>query len=127
MAAVTAASLIVKLISLCQGLPASVPKAKKDDQIYRVITDVSEANPWQSFNRKFDILFGEDCRDNKGYLSNIRRGRYGMGAVCTYLKSINTEDSWFLAELAVIKLERICQELIKLKCVLILIYLMQRN
>jgi hypothetical protein len=114
-AAITAASLIVNLISLCQGLPRSVPKAKKDDRIYHIITNVNEDDPWHSFNRKFDLLFGEDCRDENGRLQNIRRGRYGMGAVCAYLKKIKTEEQWFLAELAVIKLERICNEVIKLK------------
>jgi hypothetical protein len=118
-ASVTAACLIVKLISLCQGLPKTVPIAEKDDKIYHVITNVNEDDPWQSFNRKFDLLFGEDCRDGKGHFQNIRRGRYGMGAVCMYLKGVNTEEPWFLADLAIIKLERICKELevIKLKYV----------
>jgi hypothetical protein len=57
-----------------------------------VIKNVNEDDPWQSFNRNFDLLFGEDCRDEKGSLQNIRRGRYGMGAVCAYLKRINTEE-----------------------------------
>jgi hypothetical protein len=124
-AAVTAASLIVNLISLCQGLPSSIPKANKDDQVYHVIKNVNEDDPWQSFNRKFDLLFGEDCRDEKGSLQNIRRGRYGMGAVCAYLKGINTEEPWFIAELAVIKLKRICEEVIKLKYLFSSIYHMQ--
>jgi hypothetical protein len=114
-AAVTAASLIVNLTSLCQRLPNSVPKATKDDRIYHVITNINEDDPWQSFNCKFDLLFGEDCRDKNGRLNNIRRGKYGMGAVCAYLNNISTEEPWFLAELVAIKLNCICQEVIKLK------------
>lgn len=112
---VTAASLIVDLVSLCQKLPSSVPTASKDDQIYRIISEVQGDDPWQSFNRKFDLLFGEDCRDEGGRLLNIRRGKYGMGAVCAYLMTINTEEPWFLADLAVIKLNRICEAVTKLK------------
>jgi len=114
-ATATAASLIANLTSLCQHLPKSVPVAQKDDDIYRIIRTSNGDDLWQSFNRKFDLLYGEDCRDARGYLQNIRSGKYGMDSVCAYLKGINTKDPQFLAELAVIKLERLRNELIKLK------------
>jgi hypothetical protein len=120
-ATVTAASLIANLISLCQRLPKSVPVAHKDDDIYRIIRTAHGDDPWQSFNRKFDLLYGEDCRDAKGYLRNIRSGKYGLDSVCAYLKGINTNDPQFLAELAVIKLERLRNELVKLKYALSII------
>jgi hypothetical protein len=114
-AAVTAASLIITLTSLCQQLPSSIPKATKDGWVYHVVTSVNEDDPWQSFNHKFDLLFGEDCHNQKGHLHNIRCGKYGMGVVCTYLKGINTEEPWFLTDLVAIKLDHICKEVIKLK------------
>ncbi|KAG1846529.1 hypothetical protein F4604DRAFT_1936352 [Suillus subluteus] len=72
--------LIENLPMLCNSLPSSVP----------------EANPWHTFNCPFDILFGEDCWDDKGRLHHLRQGPLGMGAVCTYLNSLNLDDMCYV-------------------------------
>jgi hypothetical protein len=104
---VNAAALIVEIKGLALKLPDSVPTAKKDGEIYRIITQANGEGPWQTFNRRFDILFGEDCRDEHGKLKNIQRGKYGMGAVCKYLNTVDVDASWFLAAPAIIKLQRL--------------------
>ncbi|KAJ7834467.1 hypothetical protein B0H14DRAFT_3709394 [Mycena olivaceomarginata] len=62
-----------------------------------------------TFNRRMDILFGEDCRNDQGRLRNILRGAAGMPLVVKYLQKI--EWSEIEAELARPKLDRIIKEL----------------
>ncbi|KAJ7800454.1 hypothetical protein B0H14DRAFT_2616165 [Mycena olivaceomarginata] len=62
-----------------------------------------------TFNRRMDILFGEDCRNSQGRLPNILRGAAGMPLVVKYLQKI--EWSEIEAQLARPKLDRIIKEL----------------
>ncbi|KAF8314903.1 hypothetical protein F5887DRAFT_1190637 [Amanita rubescens] len=82
--------LIANISGMITGLPASIPEGKRDGKLYHVITNIMgvDEDVFSTFNRRFDILFGEDCRNNDGRLLNIERGKYGMDAVCAYLKSI---------------------------------------
>jgi len=82
--------LIANISGMISGLPASIPEGKQDGKLYHVITNVMgvDEDVFSTFNRCFDILFGKDCRDNDGRLKNIEHRKYGMDAVCVYLKSI---------------------------------------
>ena|ERR1700691_2239636 len=104
-------SLIANLLTLCDGLPSSIPLASKDDQIYHVMKNVTGDDEWQTFNHRFDLLFGEDLRDAEGCLLHIRRGKYGMDAVCTYLKGIDLDTPGLFHDLMAIKLIRVVEEL----------------
>ncbi|KAJ7658004.1 hypothetical protein B0H17DRAFT_1145720 [Mycena rosella] len=64
-----------------------------------------------TFNRPFDILFGEDCRGGDGRLKNIRRGALGMTCVVDYLESIHWASAGLPLDLAQIKLQRVVAEL----------------
>jgi hypothetical protein len=44
---------------------------------------------WQTFNKRFDALFAEDCRDGQGRLHHIRRGEFGMDMVVQYLSTLD--------------------------------------
>jgi hypothetical protein len=112
-------SLIVNIVSLSQGLPATVPIATKGDKIYSVMTSAPGESTWHTFNRRFDALFGEDCRDQHGRLHFICRGLYGMDKVCSYLESIDLTASDLPLDLIKIKLERLNNEILFLGCVIV--------
>ena len=64
----------------------------------------------KTFNRRFDAMFGEDCRDPAGRLHYIRRGKLGLGCVCAYLSEIDWADN-FPLDIVKIKLRRLFTEL----------------
>jgi len=105
---------VTNLTALAKSIPETVPLATKDDEIYRI----SEKFPlpeqmsedWEIFNRRMDILFGENVRDGNGRLSNLRRGPYGMDLVIEYLLQV-TERGFLLWEAALVKVERIIKEI----------------
>ena len=84
--------LVDKIIALTKILPKSVPEATRKDHIYEVMTTVTGDSLWETFNRRFDILFGEDCRDQEGQLHLIRRGKSGMHAVGNYLRTVVNDN-----------------------------------
>ena len=55
--------LLSNIISLAKTLPLSLPLATVDDRIYTVMTSVEGESLWATFNKWFDALFGEDCRN----------------------------------------------------------------
>ena len=56
--------LLVKEIStLSTSLSESVPKGSKDDRIWAVMKTEELDTPHETFNRRFDAMFAEDCRD----------------------------------------------------------------
>ncbi|KZT64308.1 hypothetical protein DAEQUDRAFT_741379 [Daedalea quercina L-15889] len=105
--------LVQDITELSKKLPGSVPEATKDDKIYTVMTSVTGNSHWGTFNRRFDILFGEDCRNEEGRLHYIRRGRHGMAKVTSYLNRVivdeNTLKGFYTP--ATVKLERLKAEL----------------
>lgn len=115
--AVSAEALIqlVNTISvLVKQLPPTVPEATREDKIQRVMTGpIPRGEPHhEMFNRRFDALFGEDCRDEDGRLLHVKRGRSGMMLVSTYLnRIIDTDDMKKQAAVVIIKLERLKNEL----------------
>ncbi|KAJ7692525.1 hypothetical protein B0H17DRAFT_1133006 [Mycena rosella] len=105
--------LIKKMRKLSVLLPETIPEATDTDKIHRVITTVNgiEGTIAGTFNRRFDILFGKDCRGGDGRLKNIRRGGLGMTCVVDYLESIHWASAGLPLELAQIKLQRVVAEL----------------
>ena len=64
----------------------------------------------ETFNRHFDAMFWEDCRDTAGDLQHIHKGKLGLGSVCAYLSKIDWADN-FPLNIVKIKLQRLIVEL----------------
>jgi hypothetical protein len=108
--------LLVKEIgSLSHSLSDSVPKGSKDDKIWSVMNTEERDTPHETFNRRFDALFAEDCRDSDGHLHHVRQGKLGMGLVNSYLSRINWTG--FPLDLVELKLQRLATELKHHQCV----------
>jgi len=108
---ISLAQVLGKDIStLSTSLSDAVPKASKDDKIWSVMNSKEGDTPYETFNRRFDALFGEDCRDSSGSLHYVRQGKLGMGLVMLYLSKINwTKD--FPLDLVALKLQHLIDEL----------------
>ena len=106
----TTIKLLIKEIStLSSSLSDSVPKGSKDDKIWSVINSEERDNPHETFNRRFDVMFAEDCRDSDGRLHHLRQGKLGINLVVSYLSKINWTG--FPLDLVEIKLQRLITEL----------------
>jgi hypothetical protein len=108
-------TLVAEICTLANALPLSVPNGSKDDKIWAVMNSDDGETPHETFNKRFDAMFGEDCRDVHGRLHHIHRGKIGMGLVCSYLTNLDWTD--FPLDLAEIKLQRLLAELKQLQCV----------
>ncbi|KAF8181016.1 hypothetical protein K438DRAFT_1768188 [Mycena galopus ATCC 62051] len=76
-------------------------------QPHRIITSLAgldEDIVAAAFTRRFDVLFGNDCRGADGLFTNIRRGDRGMTAVVVYLQSIHWASAQIPLDLAVKRL-----------------------
>jgi hypothetical protein len=107
-----AKSLIANIISLTKGLSTSIPPATKDDKISEVMSGSEGESAWQTFNKRFDALFAEDCRDQHGRLHHIRRGKLGMDKVCQYLAQLDLMA--MPQDLVSLKLNRLNNEIVYL-------------
>ncbi|KAI1782567.1 hypothetical protein LXA43DRAFT_1142421 [Ganoderma leucocontextum] len=112
---------VVKIVGeierLSNVLPKTVPIGKKTDKLYQTLTGtISGESTWATFNRRMDILYGEDCRDGEGRLQNVRRGAYRIGVLCTFLTEfvVLSEDGALPYDLVKIKLDRLLKELVHL-------------
>lgn len=94
-------------------LPDSVPLAPPDDDIHRIMTSVFGDDPWHTFNRRFDALYMDHMRTDRGFLLNIRRGEFGMVSVAKYLAEVPWSTDMPL-DLAHIKLSRVLQSMEKI-------------
>ncbi|TFY51404.1 hypothetical protein EVJ58_g10588 [Rhodofomes roseus] len=106
--------LVNTISTLIKRLPPTIPEGTREDRIFKVMTGpIPKGEPHhETFNRRFDALFGEDCRDHNGRLQHIRRGRAGMMLVTTYLtRIIDKDDVKKQAAIVALKLERIKTEL----------------
>ena len=106
----TIRSLVKEIITLSNVLPTSVPQGTESDKIWSVMNGDAGETAHKTFNRCFDALFGEDCRDSMGRLQHIRQGQLGLGLVCSYLSAINWSDG-FPLDIVEIKLKRLATEL----------------
>lgn len=117
MSTIAAIRLAVKEIgTLSASLADSVPKGSKDDKLWLVMNSAEGESPHKTFNRRFDALFAEDCRDSSGRLHHVRQGKLGMGLVVTYLSKLNWAN--FPLDLVDLKLQRLITELKHLQYVL---------
>lgn len=106
--------LVNTIGKLVKQLPSSVLEATRQDKIYRVMTGPIPKGETQheTFNRRFDALFGEDCRDPNGRLRHVMRGRAGMMLVSSYLtRIVDNDDIKKQAAIVALKLERLKAEL----------------
>ena len=113
-------TLITNIITLSKGLPQSIPVATKEDKIYTVMSSPEGEDEWQTFNRRFDAMFGEDCRDKEGRLHHIRRGLHGMAKVSAYLEKLDVVS--MPLELMALKLVRLNKEIVHLVCVKVVLF-----
>lgn len=111
MSTLATVGLLVKEIgTLSSSLADSVPKGSRNDKIWSVMNAGERDTPHETFNRRFDALFGEDCRDSNGRLHHVRQGKLGMGLIVAYL----SKTDWTLGfplDLVEIKLQRLIAEL----------------
>ena len=117
MSTLSTIGLLVKEIgSLSNTLADSVQKGTKDDKIWSVMNSEERETPHETFNRRFDALFAEDCRDADARLHHVRQGKLGMALVVSYLSKIDwTLD--FPLDLVELKLRRLVTELKQLQYV----------
>lgn len=105
-------SVVGQIEKLGKSLPASIPEGNKNDKIYNIMSTANGSTLWETFNRRFDVLFGEDCRGPDGRLLHVRRGRLGIQKVSAYLSRVGHEDAMKpFYDIMMIKLERLQQEL----------------
>jgi hypothetical protein len=102
-------ALIKSLTALSSNLPQSVQNGTKEDKIWRVMNMEEGETAHETFNRRFDAMFGEDSRDAAGRLQYVRKGKLGLGCVCSYLSKIDWAD--FPLDIVEIKLQRLIAEL----------------
>ena len=108
---ITTIKLLIKEINtLSNSLLDSVPKGSKDDKIWSVMNTEECDNPHETFNRRFDAMFAEDCQDSNGCLHHLRQGKLGINLVVSYLSKINWTTG-FPLDLVEIKLQRLITEL----------------
>jgi hypothetical protein len=112
----TVKQLVKEISTLSSSLSDAVPKGSKDDKIWSVMNTKEGDTPHETFNRRFDALFGEDCRDSGGRLHYVRQGKLGMGLVTSYLSKINWSMG-FPLDLVELKFQRLITELKHLQCV----------
>ena len=109
-------SIMRLLKTLVQKLPYTVPLATTDDKIAQVFRDIPEPTDndekWPTFNRRMDILFGEDVRGSNGRLLYILRGEHGMNSIVDYCQRC-VDGNHLLWEAAEPKFARLVTELQK--------------
>ncbi|KAG6872075.1 hypothetical protein C0993_002460, partial [Termitomyces sp. T159_Od127] len=103
-------SLVKTITVLSSDLPSSIKQGSKGDKIWSVMNGGEGKTPHETFNRRFDAMFGEECRDSNGRLEHVRRGKLGLGLVCLYLSKVDWTVN-FPLDLVEIKLQRLVSEL----------------
>ena len=97
------------IYTLSQHLPLSVPLAVQADSIYTVMISPEGESWWQTINKRFDVLFGEDCHNANGRLLHIHHGPLRMDLVCSYLREIDI--TWMPIDIMSLKVLRLYEEL----------------
>ena len=109
-------TLVKNITALSNSLPQSVQQATKDDKIWSIMNAGQGKTAHETFNRCFDAMFGQECRDSTGCLEHIHKGKLRMGLVCSYLSKCDWADG-FPLDLVEIKLVRLVEELKHLRYV----------
>ena len=106
----TVKQLVKQIGALSSSLSDAIPKGSKDDKIWSVMNTKEGDTPHETFNRWFDVLFGEDCRDSDGRLHHIHQGKLGMGLIIAYLSKIDWIQG-FPLDLVELKLQCLIHDL----------------
>jgi hypothetical protein len=114
--------LVKNIASLSNALPQSVQQGTKDDKIWCVMNAGERDTAHETFNCRFDAMFGEDCRYSSGHLLHIRKGKLGMALVTSYLSKIDWAHG-FPLDIVEIKLQRLLTELRHIQYVACLVFL----
>jgi hypothetical protein len=115
----TMEALVDQIDMLSRKLPSSVPIATRESKISTsIILPGQDGDAASTFNRRMDVLFGEDLRDAAGRLKYVATGKHGMGAVVKYLKTVPWAE--LQCQIARPKLDRLICELEFLWCVIFL-------
>ena len=100
---------VSQIQTLCTELLSTIPQGSNRSKITQVLDGPEYESPWQTFNKRFNALFAEDCRDEAGRLHHICRGKYGMDKMNNYLASI--DFTALLLDLVTFKLDQLKAEL----------------
>jgi len=92
----------------------------KEDKIYTVMSSPEGKDGWQTFNKRFDAMFGEDCRDDNGRLHFVHRGLYGMDMVTAYLKKLDVAA--MPLDLMALKLVQLNNKIVHILCARIILF-----
>jgi hypothetical protein len=112
-------ALVDRIDALTRKLPSSVPTATRESKIATAIVLAGQdGGAASTFNRRMDILFGEDVRDDAGRLMYVEAGKHGMGAVVKYLKTVPWAE--LKGDIVRPKLDRLIRELEFLWCGILL-------
>src|ERR1700755_1139316 len=103
-------ALVRDITTLLNALPQSIQQGTKDNKIWSMMNAGEHDTAHETFNRRFDALFGEDCRDASGHLLHVRRGKLGLGLVTSYLSKIDWVHG-FPLDIIEIKLRHLLKEL----------------
>ncbi|KAG6903113.1 hypothetical protein C0995_006300 [Termitomyces sp. Mi166 len=66
--------LMKTITALSSDLPSSVKQGSKSDKIWTVMNVGEGETLHETFNRHFNAMFGEDCRDSNGHLDESDAG-----------------------------------------------------
>lgn len=108
------AAVVEEITLLTKNLPSSVPEGRREGKLYQVLTNNNYRGetPWETFNKRMDATFGEDCQNMEGRLENVCRGRFGMDIVTKYLHiAIDLPGAKAFHIPMMLKLERLRNEL----------------
>ncbi|KAJ4474614.1 hypothetical protein C8J55DRAFT_562436 [Lentinula edodes] len=110
---VQCATAVRLLSALIKGLPDHVPLASTESRISEIFKKVPEPLPtadpdehWTTFNRRMELLYGNDVHGADCKLLNITQGPFGMGLVVGYIQSA-VEAGHLLWEAALPKFARL--------------------
>ena len=103
-------ALIKVITTLSNSLPQSIPLGTKEDKIWTAMHTEESKTAHETFNRHFDAVFREDCRDAASHLQYLHKGKLGLGNICTYLSKIDWAEG-FPLDIVEIKLQRLIVEL----------------
>jgi hypothetical protein len=105
---------VQQITTLTKQLPSRIPCGSPGDKIWVVLKGPKGETEWETFNKRFDSLFGEDCRDESGRLCYLSRGKYGMDAICAYITGVDFKSPGIPLDLVEIKLLRLYTEMVHL-------------
>lgn len=105
---------VLTISGLHPHLPISVPLAKADSRIvdiWKKVPTGTTAEVYEVFNRRFELVFGQNHDLPPGQLPNFERGKNGLDMVVRYLSLLvknnehNVDFQWAAAMPRVLRLK----------------------